>query len=207
MANSREIVSIALACEDGTNRDVAVAIIDRVLLERVDWLEADPAHLEWVRRWLPEDAPYFPLTKARERLADRRPLYGKFTDAPHDAIMVFAQLLFLLDLESRPQAVVIARDIDGDKSRRKAVDWVREKRNWPFVVIFAGADPEAQAWLIAGFDPVDEVERTRLETLCKELGFSPVECAERLKSTSHGSPRDSKRVLEILTNSDPERVR
>jgi hypothetical protein len=105
-------------------------------------------------------------------------------------------------------AVVLLWDTDEQRhDRPEGVKTARnEARRWaPFQIICDFPDPEREAWVLAGFDPRDDTERQRLDELHRDLGFSPVHHAVRLRDKAPGMLRDIKRVLRILTGDDPDR--
>jgi hypothetical protein len=59
--------------------------------------------------------------------------------------------------------------------------------------------------VLAGFEPCDDAERRCLAQLHRELGFSPVLEAIRLRDRDEGGLRSIKRVLRVLTGDDLER--
>lgn len=65
--------------------------------------------------------------------------------------------------------------------------------------------PAREAWVLAGFNPCDDTERARLDELRRELSFSPIEHAHRLRDKNDGALRDIKRVLRVLTGGIPDR--
>lgn len=56
------------------------------------------------------------------------------------------------------------------------------------------------------FEPTTEAETTELAKLTHDLSFDPTKEVGRLNSTTRGSPRDPKRILERLAPT-PERKR
>jgi hypothetical protein len=124
-------------------------------------------------------------TMARKAFLVVRALNRMAPNEPIDAVV----LVWDTDQqrEERPQAVAAARD---------------EARRWDeFKIVCGFPDPESEAWVLAGFEPCDDDERTCLDELQRELGFSPVLHAVRLRGTN-GHLRDIKRVLRELTGDD-----
>ena len=105
-------------------------------------------------------------------------------------------------------AVVVLWDADQQRGERpEGVAAARdEARRWaPFQIVCGFPDPEREAWVLAGFDPCNDTERQRLDELRRDLGFSPVDHAVRLRDKNAGSLRDIKRVLRVLTGADRAR--
>lgn len=194
-----EPLRLLLAGEDAAHRDVAELLIDRRLAERVDWLdEHDVVH---VRAWLDvADRRWLPLKDAYDRARNARlPVWGRFNGLPAEpeAPMWRAVLWLAEGHTERPQVVVLARDLDSREERASGLRQAIGERAWSFRVVRLFAQPEIEAWIIAGFEPRGPEEQRRLDTLRRRLSFDPVEQSERLRSTT-GGDRDAKRVAEIL---------
>jgi hypothetical protein len=105
-------------------------------------------------------------------------------------------------------AVVLVWDTDDEQRERpEGVKAARdEARRWAaFEIICGFPDPEREAWVLAGFDPCHPTEQLRLEELHRELSFSPVHHAARLRDKSPGALRNIKRVLGVLVGDDADR--
>lgn len=199
----------AVAVEDRGHFVTATRLADRVIEEALPW---SAGILDTLRRWGtgPAERPWHSVTKAyglaRERVFK---VWGHFNGEPQasDAAMVRAQLLlFQADLAdgAKIDAVVLGRDIDDAPSR---VDGFHQALSlpWPFPVIAALCRPEVEAWQIAGFDPEDAAEHSRLAAERKRLGFSPAHDPHLLRSKNSDDPKDAKTVLERLCGADHER--
>lgn len=196
---------IAVVGEDKAHRHVVSSFGDRILCDEVAWIDRDT--LLYYRRWQGRSAAedYFPIHKALvEARKKRLPMYGRFGRGP-DVKLFRAALLLMADQDRIPQAVVIARDIDSKKSRRQSFFLAVESGEWPFVVVFAGPDPEIESWILCGFEPESPEERARLSTLKHELSFEPNKQPHRLTSVTRDGQRDAKKVLHSLTRGDRDR--
>lgn len=192
---------IGVAAESAGDTWIVQALVDRMLVEGIDWVE--PEVLPFYRDWCGVmGAPWLDLHGAY-RLARELGLriYGHFDGAPgaDDAHMHRAALLLFAEEDEPPKAVVIARDLDGEPDRARGFHQAVEAGIWPFVIAGALAQPEIEAWQIAAWDAEDEPERRRLAGLRGELGFDPCAQPERLTSKSQTDPGDAKRILEVLT--------
>ncbi|MCA9596856.1 MAG: hypothetical protein KC776_26250 [Myxococcales bacterium] len=204
------MLRIGLAAEDRLLAELARTIADAVLCEAVEWL--DTALLPDVRSWtgLRDDEDYFRLSRAYETAQSRGlHVHGHFGQVPGepDARMARATLLLFSDSklnETVPVAVVLARDTDGKEERRAGLKQAAESGDWPFRVLIAAANPESEAWLVAGFVPKNVEEQKRLQAERKRLGFDPTAAPERL-SSSRKSDREAKRVERALTDEDESR--
>lgn len=78
---------------------------------------------------------------------------------------------------------------------------------WPFPVIAGWAEPEVEAWHVAGFTPRGADEQANLQALRESLSFDPTTAPHRMTSSKNDAPTDAKRVLQQLCGADPDRRR
>lgn len=107
-------------------------------------------------------------------------------------------------------AVILLWDADSQGEERRdgviaARDEARASARFDFDILCGFPDPEREAWILAGFDPSDDEERRALDELVRELSFSPVHDAPRLRDKAPGALRNIKRVLAMLIRDDLDR--
>jgi hypothetical protein len=206
-------VVLGIACEDDGHFSAVTRLVDDTLLANCDWLDGI---LEASRAWcgLSRQEPWYKYDPADAR--DLGPfrnagqvirLHGHIQGKPlkPEATMWRRVLLLFCDAEPRPDVVVLARDMDGYPNRRAGMVQVRDGLPWPFEVVLAWAEPEVEAWLVAGFAPIDRGEQTLLDDLRAKLSFDPTTQSHRLTSHRNDAPTDAKRVLDHLSGGDRER--
>lgn len=209
---------LALAAEDRRGADSARLLADRVITEPfveglliADELRRGKEHLEtwlspvWpsIRQWqgLDEGSAFLAITHAvAQAQAAGLPLRGSFGGEPGvvDALTARAALLLFQKLSPLPDLVILARDLGGDARRRQGFSQALQDRRWPFPVVFALAEPEVEAWYLAGFEPSTKVEAEHCDRLRSDLGFHPHQFPERLKEGRTHHDRDAKGVFERL---------
>lgn len=200
-----------VVCEARADRDTACGLADRVLLEKVSWLDLEM--LDSVRLWrgTRSETPFLKWASVREECqrAGLKGIFGKFSGQPGqpDAFMARLALLLLASSEQPPKAVLLVRDSDGDSRRRLGLEQARDDRPWPFPVAIGVAEPKRECWVLAGFDPRSPEETARLDASERRLSFHPVRDAHRLDAREHGAKKDAKVALEALTQGDMERER
>lgn len=193
------LVLLFLAGEDRQHRQVCGELADRVFRETIGWL--GDLNLDHVRRWQGRTAeePYYPHKQAKEdagKLGFRA--HGFIDGKPAGPEAHWLRCILEVARAVSPHAVVIARDLDGKPERRESFETVVRCFPPPFPVVYAGPAPEIEAWLIAGYEPLDVSEQRQLDDIVRELGFSPIAEPERLTSTARGHAGDTKKVCERL---------
>lgn len=195
-----EMLELALACEDDAHEACITTLCDRVLIECADWLM--PEHLVLYRCWKKREKITSAVVRAKGGRR-RYSLHGGFgvDGRSPEALLVRAQLVIWTESGFSGVAFV-GRDLDGDPSRRAAWSTAMNTGAWAFSVIFAGFQPEAEAWLVAAFSPNTDEKRRLHADATAQLGFDPVARADTLTSTDTGSPIDAKSVCSRLLPSD-----
>ncbi|RKH87192.1 hypothetical protein D7Y21_19575 [Corallococcus sp. AB045] len=197
-----------MVCEARADRDTACMLADRVLVDDIDWLDADL--LDTQRRWrgLTPSESFLRWASVRDeaKKAGLKGLFGHFGNKPAepDALVARRALLLFVDSDTKPQAVMLIRDSDADESRRLGLEQARGDKPWPFAVVIGVAEPKRECWVLAGFDAKKE-EEDSLRKVEQRLSFHPVREAHRLTASEHGAKNDAKKALEELTSGNPVR--
>ncbi len=212
-------------CEAPGDFRLVSGLVDRVLGETgLAWVVDNLDTPEVVRTWQTDGVgndfvDVHDLNKCAEQLRERgihvRQIRGHFNGRPGDAGSAMARKAFLIaEALSRhaPDDPIDAAVLvwDTDDEQRERPDGVKtardEARGWAtFRIVCGFPNPEREAWVLAGFDPCHPAEENRLDDLHRELGFSPVHHAVRLRDKTPGAPRNIKRVLAVLTGDDADR--
>ena len=206
-------VVIGVACEDNGHFSAVTRLVDDALIARHDWLDGIIAHCRSWRglkegelwyKYDPADANDLrPITIDGQRIAPQGRIRGE--PLKPEAGMWRRVLLLFSHADPRPELVILARDMDGFPERRDGVEQVRKAFQWPFRIAVAAAEPEVEAWHVAGFTPDGPEEQERLDALRRELSFDPTTQSHRLTSHPNDAPTDAKRALEHLCGEDQER--
>lgn len=204
--------TIAVVCEARADRDTACGLADRVLLEAADWIEKE--ELDYYRRWCgaSKEQSFLPWkdVKSLARQENIRP-HPSFDDSPiaPDAHAARRALLLLKKHGGFPDLVLLIRDDDRDARRRDGLEqarrWMAKHHRLVDRIVIGLAHPKRESWVLAGFDPRNDAERTLLDSICRELGFNPCTNAEQLTAKHEGDKRSAKRVLDCLRCGDPNR--
>lgn len=202
--------SFAVVCEGPADQRSGCDLADRVLCDRIDWVDAET--LADYRQWrgLNGSAPFLSWANVKRLAAERNVKSHGFFDgqpAAHDAHAARKALLLLELADSPPHAVILLRDEDGDPSRREGLQKARHRSNLRERVVIGLAVTMRECWVLAGFDPKNNEETDRLAELRRELGFDPTEAAEELTAGSkqRKAKRNAKGVLMVLSRGDPDR--
>lgn len=207
------MIEVVVVAEAATDADMVGKLADRVLLEGLEWVEAEL--LDSYRRWASLDgSKTFSTWVDVKALGQERGLrfHGKWGQAGTKGEYVQARKAMELARREEATALLLHRDSDGDRGRRD--DYALARREHGRVpTCLAVPHPESEAWYLIGFQPVDDTEGARLAALEQDLGFDPTRHADRLnpKRTAdrRGAPvkRSTKRVLKELLADDSRRRR
>ncbi len=206
---------LLVVCEAPADFRIATDLADRVLCDRIEWLDESllPAQRSWAEiepgrpflRW--QDLKHLKLPNGRPPRPRSR--FGDEPTAPDAAAADIAlQFAAFLPHSERPAAVLLIRDADNQPERRRGLQQASTRetgQDWPFRIIIGLADPKREAWVLAGFEPCDDAERACLQELRRELGLDPRTHSERLGARTPGSKHDAKRVVNKLTADNRER--
>ncbi len=201
-----------VVCEARADFDIASDLADRVICEQIDWIDETllPSLREW---WEAEPGRTFVRWTELDRLATAhgfrlRPR-SRFSGEPGAADAAAAdralQLATFLKLDQPIAAVLLIRDSDDQDERRKGFLQARVPAtgtSWPIAIAIGLAHPKREAWVLAGFEPRDATEQSRLTQLRQDLGHDPCTASDRITARTPGSKRDIKRVLTTLTADD-----
>ena len=204
-------MKLAIVCEAPADRRLARDLADRVITESIDWADGI---LDSLRTWYDTVAfqdQFWQLEwTAIKSLAKAMNLkiHGHFDGQPGapDAATARRAILVLQKL-LEPNAVLLIRDMDNHANRRQGLEQAKNHFSGQELKIVIGlANPEREAWVLAGFVPKDDEER---ELLCSErqyLGFDPCERSVELTAgRDDTAKRSPKRVLDVLTRNSIDR--
>lgn len=198
---------IGLACESAADARQLQHLVDTLLLQGVDWLDAVP--LDSVRSWVglgDGASDHFDIHKVREEA--RRmglKLHGK-QSAP-DERMVHNLLELFRRQPVPPDAVIVARDLDGDAARAVGIAAAIERAPWAFRVLPAIAHQELEAWHLAMWEAESDAERAAHATVRQRVGFDLTKQPESLTARRLEDKKDTKRVLNELCCGRPPHER
>lgn len=202
-------LGFAVVAEAAADHGIATELADRVLIDAIgDWL--DEEQLPHQREWL-VNVQGEPLTWTRiRRLAASRGIEaeGFFDGDPGlpDAKAARRALLYLREVDAEIKAVALIRDQDDQPDRRGGLEQARREGVNGIVIVIGLAIVEREAWVLAGFEPQNEDEKTRLDAERQKLGFYPHEHSQELTACKDNSAvRSPKRVLRALTGGDSTR--
>jgi hypothetical protein len=197
-------LALLVVCEDYPDFRVASGLADRVICDRIDWIE--PEIIDEYRSWRGVDdlRPFMSWIEAAERALTfgsfgARAL-GHFDGRPGEAYAARARRTLLLFQAMRIElaGVVLLIDDDGDADRRKGLEQARAASPLACPVVLGVAHLKRECWVLAGFDPANDHEQARLDQVVDEVKFDPRLEPERLTGDK-GEPRCAKRVLRLLT--------
>jgi hypothetical protein len=178
----------------------ATELADRVLLERIDWLE--PGLLDSQRTWVGRTptGELLAWKHLRERARDAGfAVRGHFNNEPGvaDALTARRTIEYVRNRLPEISALILVRDSDNDLLRRKGLNQARDADRSGLPIVLGLAIHERESWVLSGFVAENEVESERLREARRELGFDPTKKPEELTATKDDAAlRSPKRVLQ-----------
>lgn len=198
---------IAVACEADSDFQSARVLIDRLLCEQHPWIEE---HLHSQRSFVAAvaDHSWTRLQNAHEMARERglRPRKGHFNGQPGeaDALLGRSVMLLLSSLRPRPSVLIVLRDIDNHISRMAGWQQVRNEYHGKPPLITGLAIIKRENWILAGYSPDNDVERSRLRIETTNLGFDPTVSPHEADAHDESAKRSPKRILTTLISLDGE---
>ncbi len=216
------MLEFVVIVESSADARTATKLAERVLVEKVDWLEPDL--LENLFQWqgLEEKTEHscwkdigsiIECAKASglhiPRYRDHRNTEPLKADGA--SAMKILNLIRLLHRKRNRQieAVIFIRDLDNQPERRQGIEQARRlahmEQQPKLEIIIGTADRMREAWVLNGFIPSNSEEIRILEDIKTKLKFDPCADAHKLRSNSWEEPdrvRNPKVVVERLTGGD-----
>jgi hypothetical protein len=189
----------------------ATELADRVLREAIAWLDEDLIgdQREWVGT-VPVDGrlTWTAIPKLARGIGIKA--HGHFDGQPGkaDAAAARRAILYLREAVPDLNAIVLIRDQDDQPDRRIGLEQARGESHGGTEIVVGLAIVEREAWVISGFDPLDESETARFDTERQTLGFDPRRRSHELTAhKNEKAPRSPKRVLRQLSGDNRDRER
>jgi hypothetical protein len=211
------MIEIVVIVESRADAITATKLAERVLVEKVEWLE--PESLQHLFQWSGlELGSEYSCWKDTNDIIDRAKKDGirmprflghgrtgtlKADGAAAMKIMNLVKLLYRKKNRTIG-AVIFIRDLDNQTERRQGIEQARSEHEdkLPHVEIIIGtADRMREAWVLNGFIPLDSEEKRILVEIKTKLSFDPCHDAHRLRDDP-GEDRNPKLVVKKLTGGD-----
>jgi hypothetical protein len=187
----------------------ATELADRVLLDKIDWLEEEL--LQYQRQWIGEEPPGSRLTwksiPGRAREAGIR-VHGHFNGEPGlpDAHAARRAIAYVLSRLGDVDAILLIRDVDDQGERQHGLEQARAVYASECTIILGVAICERECWVICGFEPANDQEEELLASEVQKLGWNPCLASYQLTAGKDDlALRSPKRVLNVLTGGDGDR--
>ncbi len=200
--------SFVVVCEARADQETACGLADRVFCEQVEWLE--PELLPHNRLWRglepgETQVRWQDIPSIARSLGIR--VRGHFDGQPGEADAQAGRraLLLIMRQVEAFDSVFLIRDSDGDATRRIGLEQARNEVSIKAKVVIGVAHPMRECWVLAGFEPQNDVESDRIKTMRSALGFDPRLRAHELTAKDNTARNSPKRVLAALTQNDRER--
>lgn len=202
-------LTFVMVCEAQADFHTAATLADRVLCERIEWIEV--AVIDSYRRYrgASDAAPYliWAHVKSAAQSLGRR-VHGHFDGRPGDLDALAARKAIQVALTqfADAKAIFLIRDSDKLTARTAGLNQAREEMHAATPAIVIGvAHCKREAWHLAGFEARQAAEQQLLDDLRQELGFHPCERSHELAAKHDHDKQSAKRVLSLLVGADRDR--
>jgi hypothetical protein len=211
------MTEVIVIVESRADAITATKLAERVLVEKVDWLESES--LEYLLKWSGldlgtehscwKDIPDIINRAEKDGIPKPRHLgHGKtgVLKADGAAAMKILKLSKLLNHKKNRKiaAVIFIRDLDNRPDRKQGIEQARLEHideQSHMEIIIGIADKMREAWVLNGFIPIDSEENRILTEIKTKLSFDPCQEAHRLRDEP-GEDRNPKLVVKKLTGGD-----
>jgi hypothetical protein len=217
------MIEFVVIVESSADARTATKLADRILVEKIEWLENDL--LQHLFQWSGlETGTEYSCWKNSNQIIDnfqknsgfRPPRYlGHTKDRPLKAdgaaAIKILNLIKFIQKTRQIKAVLLIRDLDNQPDRREGIEQARAAhihRQPKLEIVIGTADRMREAWVLNGFIPCNPEETRILDEIKTELNFDPCEESHKLRSNSWEKPdrlRNPKVVVEKLTGGKMER--
>ncbi len=218
------MIEFIVIVESSADARTATKLAERVLVEKVDWLESD--NLQYLFQWsgLQNGTEYSYWSDISKIIDDAKDLGYKparFLGHGRDGLPYKADgatSIKLLNLVRRflqktrlIRAILLIRDLDNQPERRKGLEQARLAQidgQSKLEIVIGTADRMREAWVLNGFIPSNQEEERILVEIERELKFDPCLESHRLREKSFAGAnriRNPKVVVEKLTGGNMER--
>lgn len=201
-------LSFVVVCEAKADFVTAAGLIDNVVCRSNPWIEPEFVIQQRDYLGIEPGRPYLLWSEITERSRGVRVRHkGHFNGVPGKADALAARrALHTIKLSMKEvDAVFLIRDVDNQPERREGLEQAREESGRPSQIVIGLARPMRECWVLAGFEPLDDLETAALEELRIALKFDPREQAHRLTARKDHETRSPKRVLSCLTRGNHDR--
>ena len=216
----KSVVEFIVIVESGADARTATKLAERILVEKVDWLDDD--HLQYCFQWsgLQNGTQYSDWSNVNKIIEAAKALGYKparFLGHPRDGEPYqeygakadkVLKLVRFLQKTRQIRAILLLVDLDNKPDRRKGFEQARSlhiNRQPQLEIVIGTANPKREAWVLNGFIPSNQGEKQILQEIKTRLQFDPCTESHRLRSTSWEEPdriRNAKVVVEQLTGRD-----
>jgi len=216
------MIEFVVIVESSADARTATKLANRVLVEKIDWLEDE--QLQYIFGWsgLEAGTEHSCWKDIKQIIFNSKDLgfhpprflgHGKDGALKSDgaAAIKILNLVRFLQKTRNIKAVIFIRDLDNQPERREGIEQARSEqidRQPKLEIVIGTADRMREAWVLNGFIPLNQEEKRILEEIKTKLNFDPCEESHRLRSNSFEEPdriRNPKIIVEQLTGGKMER--
>lgn len=197
-----------VVCEAEADFVISSELANRVVCDRIDWIEADM--IDTYRQYEGLNADQRFLTYSNVKKLARETgirVRGFIEGQPPELDAQQAQkAIRIIELKWPEVAgILLIRDDDGLTNRRGGLEQARNESALSQRIVIGHAHTKRECWVLAGFEPADDDESALLAEVRQELGFDPRLQAHQLTARHDHDKKSAKGVLHGLIRGDHDR--
>ncbi|MFB2773298.1 hypothetical protein ACE1AT_29100 [Pelatocladus sp. BLCC-F211] len=198
------MIEFIVIVESGADARTATKLAERVLREKIDWL--DDESIQYYFKWsgLLSGTEYSCWRDIIKIINDAKEQFkykpSRFLGHDSNSVPLKADgaasikilhLVRFLQRRRQIKAIILIRDLDNQPERREGLEQARSQhinQQSLLEIVIGTANPKREAWVLNGFIPSNQEEENNLETIKTQLNFDPCIESHRLCATSFKEP-------------------
>jgi hypothetical protein len=208
------VLKLCIVYEADADWRIGCDLADRVVVDCIDWLREQPDLLQFQREWITQHQGvlfrWHDIDDLGRGMNIRIRGYEEGEEKYPDFKAAVRAVRVIQNLFDDVDAILLIRDVDDEPERIDGLNQAKSRfkeGNRRFKVIVGAARTKRECWVLAGFQPVNDLEKGLFDEERQYLGFDPTTRSHELtaKNNATQDKRSAKRVLTKLTQGNSSR--
>lgn len=197
-----------VVCEATVDFVISTELADRVICDRIDWIDAEMIDAHRQYDGLSQDQRFLTWFNVKDLARETGIRVRGFIEgqqAELDARQAQRAIRIIEAKWPEVAGILLIRDDDGLTNRRRGLEQARNESSLSQRIVIGLAHTKRECWVLAGFEPADDEELSLLAEVRQELGFDPRLQAHQLTAKHDHDKKSAKGVLHNLIRGDHDR--